>query len=80
MILLSSLVAVISLISLADARSAGAPAAACDTLMPQHSGLSPQINAVPYSINLSPFDDGTGVYKYTPGQIYTRERDQHLSI
>ena len=79
MILVSFLVAVISIISLADARSGGAPREACDALRPQHVSISPQSDEVPYSIDLSPFADGNGGYQYTPGQTYNCERDQYLS-
>ena len=73
MIFVPSLVVVISILSLADALPGGAPGAACDTLMPQHAGIPPQTDAVPYSIDLSPFSDGNGGFQYTPGQQYTCE-------
>ena len=55
----------------ANARSTGAPAAACDTLTPQHGGSS-QSNT-PYVINMDQFSDGDGGFWYTPGQTYTCE-------
>ena len=56
----------------ANAVRTGAPAAACDTLTPQHPG-SPQSSTVPYVINMDQFSDGDGGFWYTPGQTYTCE-------
>jgi len=54
----------------ANALRTGAPAEACDTLTPQHTG-SPQSSTVPYVINMDQFSDGDGGFWYTPGQTYT---------
>ena len=50
----------------------GAPTQACDTLSPDPGphGALPQTTPVPYSIDLSPFADGSGGYSYQPGETY----------
>ena len=68
----SALVVIVACIYVADALSGGPQERACATLTPEHSNAA-QTNAVPYSIDLSPFDDGDGGYEYTPGQTYTSE-------
>lgn len=54
----------------------GAPAGACDTLTPLLNPMGhsepPQTSPVPYSIDLSPFNN-SGVWEYTPGTVYTRK-------
>ena len=52
-----------------ECRPEGAPASACSTLTPQHPGSS-QTSPIPYSIDLSPFDDGLGNFSYIPGLAY----------
>jgi len=44
----------------------GAPSEACNNLTPQH-GFNPQTSALPFSVDLSEFNETT----YTPGQTYT---------
>lgn len=53
--------------------SSGAPSAACGTLSPDPAshGAQPQGSLVPYSIDLSVFDVGGGVFEYIPGNTYT---------
>ena len=53
---------------LADANSSGAPAAACDNLTPGHG--SAQTSEVPFVIDVTQFDDGSGTLVYTPGRTY----------
>jgi hypothetical protein len=55
----------------------GAPVMACDTLAPFINQASstghtqpPQTTAVPYMINLAPFND-SGTWQYNPGRTYT---------
>ena len=52
----------------------GAPIMACDTLTPiiNQAGHArpPQTTAVPYMINLTPFND-SGTLEYNPGRTYT---------
>lgn len=54
----------------------GAPVGACDTLTPLLNPMGhsepPQTSPVPYSIDLSPFNN-SGVWEYTPGNVYTRK-------
>ena len=71
-----ALLIVIASIYAVDAFSGGAPVQACDTLSPNpaNHGADPQDSDVPYSIDLSVFDDGTGSYFYTPGNTYTCEK------
>ena len=52
-------------------RPEGPPPGACPTLTPEHPGTTPQTSTVPYVIDLTPFDDGSGGLQYTPGQTYT---------
>ena len=59
-------------VGVVNAFPSGAPAAACDTLTPQH-GTSSQNSPVPYVINMDQFSDGNGGFWYTPGQTYTCE-------
>ena len=73
MSLVSTLVLLFAAVYTADANSGGAPIGACGGLTPSHSGNTAQTSAVPYSIDLSPFDDGSGGYQYTPGTTYTRK-------
>ena len=58
--------------------SSGAPAAACTTLTQQHNPNTAQTSAVPYTINLSVFDDGNGMFSYSPGMTYQREENNSL--
>ena len=67
----STLVFVLAAVYAADALPGGAPQSACDNLTPSHSGIAAQTSAVPYSIDLLPFADGSGGYQYTPGTTYT---------
>lgn len=69
MLCLSTVIIVAACAYLADANSAGAPAAACDNLTPNHG--SPQTSEVPYVIDLTPFEDDGGTLVYTPGRTYT---------
>ena len=48
----------------------GAPPAACSSLSPNPFAheAQPQTSQVPYEIDLSAFDDGTGSLSYTPGE------------
>ena len=71
----SALLIVIASIYAVDALSSGAPEQACDTLSPDPTAHSndPQDTPVPYNIDLSAFDDGTGSYVYVPGYTYTCE-------
>jgi len=55
-------------------RSGGAPEAACSTLTPQHPS-SPQTSAIPYTIDLSVFDDRGGNLSYYPGMSYQCEEN-----
>ena len=50
----------------------GAPSTACSTLSPDplFHGAQPQTSAVPYEVDLSAFDDGTGALSYVPGQTF----------
>ena len=58
--------------------STGAPADACTTLTQQHGSNSPQTSTVPYTIDLSVFDDGAGGFVYVPGMSYQREENHNL--
>ena len=80
--LVSTLLLVFAAIYAADAFPSGAPQGACVTLSPdpnQH-GSQPQTSPVPYSIDLSPFDDGAGGYQYTPGNTYTCKNSQKVTL
>jgi hypothetical protein len=48
----------------------GAPPGACSSLSPNPfaHGAPPQTSAVPYEVDLSAFDDGSGTLSYIPGQ------------
>jgi hypothetical protein len=48
----------------------GAPPEACSTLSPTPfaHGAPPQASTVPYEVDLSAFDDGSGTLSYVPGQ------------
>ncbi|CAI8007223.1 Putative defense protein [Geodia barretti] len=70
----SVLVLLLACLYAADARSGGAPAAACGTLMPDLPGhtANGQTDPVPYEIDLTVFDeDENGTLQYTPGGVYT---------
>lgn len=64
------------------ALSAGAPSSACANLMPNPTshGAQPQSSAVPYSIDLSPFNNSYGGYEYYPGQTYNCKNITVISI
>ena len=47
--------------------SSGAPTVACDTITPQHSGITPSASRLPYMVNTSAFVGQT----YIPNQLYT---------
>ena len=70
MALVLSLVLLTSVTTCVHALSTGAPAAACDTLTQQHFGVTPQTSPIPYQIDLSSFDDGSGGFAYVPGRAY----------
>jgi hypothetical protein len=48
----------------------GAPPGACSTLSPNPfaHGAPPQSSDVPYEVDLSAFDDGSGTLSYIPGE------------
>ena len=58
----------------ADARSAGAPADACNNLTPQHSGTTEQEGDNPWMIDISSFRNGSG-YNYVPGYTYNSKME-----
>ena len=68
MLFFPTVILVASCAYLADAFSGGAPAAACDTLTPGHG--SAQTSEVPFVIDVTQFDDGSGTLVYTPGRTY----------
>ena len=71
----SVLVLLLACLYAADARSGGAPAAACGTLMPDLPGhtANGQTDPVPYEIDLTVFDeDENGTLQHTPSGVYTR--------
>ena len=54
----------------------GAPASTCDHLTPssrRHRALPQNASTNPYYLDLSPFDNGSGSFSYTPGKTYTCE-------
>ena len=70
-----SLLVVLASLCAAEARSGGAPAEACGTLTPQHGNNIAQTSAVPYEVDLSPFEsenDNDTSLEYTPGETYMR--------
>ena len=56
----------------AHAVPSGAPAPACITLSadPNAHLAPPQVEEVPYFVNLSALSDGNGGYAYSPGATY----------
>ena len=68
-IVVSTVLLLCSLVLPLDARSAGAPVEACQTLTPQH-GPDPRPNPGPTMMNLTAFLDENGTLTYTPGQVY----------
>ena len=82
---MKSALLVLAVLSLLYARGVdslpnGAPSAACDILAPiqNPSGHAqpPQTSAVPYMIDLSPFNNSGVIHclQYTPGERYTRKQ------
>ncbi len=61
-----------SIVHLAESFPSGAPMSACDTLAPNpfSHGAPPNTDPIPYSIDLSDFDEGDGVLGYQPGTTY----------
>ena len=70
MLFFPTVVLVASCAYLAHARSGGAPASACDNLTPSHSSIAAQTSEVPFVIDVTQFDDGSGTLVYTPGRTY----------
>ena len=60
----------------ADARSAGAPSAACNDLTPQHFNAE-QTGNNPWMIDISSFSNGSGYY-YIPGNTYNGKMETHI--
>ena len=58
--------------------SGGAPAGSCTTLTQDHPPNSPQTSTVPYTFDLSVFDNGAGDFVYVPGISYQREENHNL--
>ena len=68
------LLSVTYLSDVAEGLSTGAPSPACSTLAPlqsMHLNAPPQTSDVPYEVDLSDLDDGTGNYTYIPGATYS---------
>ena len=68
-----ALLLVLSLTAKINARSGGAPAEACGTLTQQHGSNTPQTSTIPYEIDLSVFDSGSGNLFYEPDATYSCE-------
>ena len=71
MLFFPTVVLVASCAYLADALPGGAPASTCDNLTPIHSSIAAQTSEVPFVIDVTQFDDGSGTLVYTPGRTYT---------
>ena len=68
------LLVLVAIVCTVRAFPGGAPSGACNNLRPSAANHGqPQSGPNPYSIDLSPFDDGNGGYKYVAGATYTRK-------
>ena len=57
--------------------SDGAPAGSCSdlsVLQIAHQDALPQETPVPFMVDLSAFDDGSGLLQYVPGESYAGKR------
>ena len=66
-----ALLLVLSFTAKVNTRPEGAPAAACGTLTQEHGSNTPQTSAIPYQIDLSVFDRGSGDFFYIPDTTYS---------